>query len=73
MPDFGWLPVSTGAPGTVAATTASAPGASSEAGAHVADAAWGTLVGVTNHGRGAWYLRDLGAGDVVLTHVFWAN
>ncbi len=58
---------------TIASSTASAPGASGEAGAQAADAAWGTLVKVTNHGRGAWYLRDLGAGDVVLTHVFWAN
>ena len=58
---------------TIAATTAAAPGASGEAGAQAADAAWGTLVKVTNHGRGAWYLRDLGAGNVILTHVFWAN
>jgi len=30
-------------------------------------------VQVTNHGHGAWYMRDLGAGDVILTHVFWAD
>ncbi len=58
---------------TVAATTAVAPGASGDAGTQAADASWGTLVKVTNHGRGAWFMRDLGAGDVVLTHVFWAN
>ena len=55
---------------TVASTTAVAPGAS---GADVADAAWGRLVQVTNHGQGAWFERDLGGGDVVLTHVFWAD
>jgi hypothetical protein len=38
-----------------------------------ADAAWGHLVKVTNHGRGAWYLRELGLDSVVLTHVFWAD
>ncbi len=55
---------------TIASTTAAAPGAS---GAHAADAAWGRLVQVTNHGQGAWFERDLGSGDVVLTHVFWAD
>lgn len=59
---------------TVAASSAAAtPGASGDARASMADAAWGRLVRVTNHGRGAWYLRDIGRGDVVLTHVFWAN
>ena len=38
-----------------------------------ADAAWGRLVRETNGGRGAWFLRDLGAGNVILTHVFWAR
>jgi hypothetical protein len=38
-----------------------------------ADAAWGNLVEVTNGGHGAWYLRDLGAGNVILTHVLWAD
>ncbi len=55
---------------TIASTTAAAPGAS---GADVADAAWGRLVQVTNHGQGAWFERDLGGGDVILTHVFWAD
>jgi hypothetical protein len=55
---------------TVASTPAIAPAA---AGAPAADAAWGRLVQVTNHGHGAWYMRDLGAGDVILTHVFWAD
>ena len=55
-------------------TVASTPATSPSAGAgDVADAAWGRLVQVTNHGRGAWYERDLGSGDVLLTHVFWAN
>ncbi len=58
---------------TVVSSTTRAPGASGDAGTQAANASWGTLVKVTNHGRGAWYLRDLGAGDVVLTHVFWAN
>ncbi|HSO30442.1 MAG TPA: hypothetical protein VLS28_11095 [Candidatus Sulfomarinibacteraceae bacterium] len=38
-----------------------------------ADAAWGTLVKVTNNGHGAWYVRDLGAGNMTLTHVLWAD
>lgn len=38
-----------------------------------ADAAWGNLVQITNHGRGAWYARELGPDSVVLTHVFWAD
>jgi hypothetical protein len=55
-------------------TVSSAPVAGAGApNAHAADAAWGTLVKVTNHGHGAWYMRDLGAGNLVLTHVFWAN
>lgn len=55
---------------TVASTPAIAPAA---AVAPAADAAWGRLVHVTNHGHGAWYMRDLGAGNVKLTHVFWAD
>jgi hypothetical protein len=55
-------------------TVSSAPAAAAAAAnAHAADAAWGTLVKVTNHGHGAWYMRDLGAGTLVLTHVFWAD
>ncbi|MCI0584794.1 MAG: hypothetical protein L0227_18220 [Chloroflexi bacterium] len=55
-------------------TVSSAPALSAgAAGAHAADAAWGRLVKVTNHGHGAWYVRDLGAGNLILTHVFWAN
>jgi hypothetical protein len=55
-------------------TVSSAPAAgAAAANGHAADAAWGTLVKVTNHGHGAWYMRDLGAGNLVLTHVFWAN
>ena len=55
---------------TVAAASASSPAAGA---GDVADAAWGRLVQVTNNGRGAWYERDLGSGDVLLTHVFWAD
>lgn len=55
---------------TVASASA---GAAAAAGAHATAAAWGTLVKVTNHGHGAWYLRDLGAGNLILTHVFWAD
>jgi len=55
-------------------TVSSAPAAAAAAAnAHAADAAWGALVKVTNHGHGAWYMRDLGAGNLVLTHVFWAD
>lgn len=55
---------------TVAAASASTPAA---AGSRGAPAAWGRLVQITNHGHGAWFLRDLGAGNVILTHVFWAD
>ena len=59
---------------TVASTPAIAPAAGARAaGAPAADAAWGRLVQVTNHGHGAWYMQDLGAGNVILTHVFWAD
>ncbi|OGO53404.1 MAG: hypothetical protein A2V84_05775, partial [Chloroflexi bacterium RBG_16_70_13] len=55
-------------------TVASAPAAgAAAANGHAADAAWGTLVKVTNHGHGAWYVRDFGAGNMVLTHVLWAD
>ena len=54
-------------------TVSSAPAASAAAaGDHAAEAAWGTLLKVTNHGHGAWYVRDLGAGNLQLTHVLWA-
>jgi len=49
-----------------------APAASNAGGARLADAAWGRLVAVTNHGHGAMYVRDLGAGNLVVTHVLWA-
>lgn len=55
---------------TVAATPTGTPAA---AGAPAAAPAWGHFVRATNHGHGAWYLRDLGAGNVILTHVFWAS
>ncbi|OGO56671.1 MAG: hypothetical protein A2Z32_11490 [Chloroflexi bacterium RBG_16_69_14] len=54
-------------------TVASSPAIAPAARAPAADAAWGRLMQVTNHGHGAWYLRDLGAGNVILTHVFWAD
>ena len=55
-------------------TVASVPAASAAAVADdAADAAWGRLVEVTNQGQGSWYVRDLGAGNLILTHVFWAN
>lgn len=53
---------------TVASSTSSASGAGSQS----ADAAWGRFIRQTNHGHGAWFVRDLGAGVVVWTHVFWA-
>jgi hypothetical protein len=55
-------------------TVSSAPAAAAAAAnGHAADAAWGALVKVTNHGHGAWYMRDFGAGNLVLTHVLWAD
>lgn len=55
-------------------TVASVPAGSVAAVAdEAADAAWGNLVEVTNNGQGAWYVRDLGAGNAILTHVFWAD
>ena len=56
---------------TVASLPASAPAVA--AADEAADAVWGNLVEVTNGGHGAWYVRDLGAGNLVLTHVTWAN
>jgi hypothetical protein len=50
-----------------------APASAAVAGGNAAEAAWGTLVKVTNHGHGAWYVRDLGAGNLQLTHVLWAD
>jgi len=55
---------------TVSASPASGPGGGR---GKAADAAWGNLLKVTNHGHGAWYVRDLGAGNLVLTHVLWAD
>lgn len=56
-------------------TVASVPAAAAAVAVadEAADAAWGSLVEVTNHGHGAWYVRDLGAGNVILTHVLWAG
>jgi len=55
-------------------TVAAAPAAGAAAAAdEAADAAWGNLVVTTNGGHGAWYARDLGAGNAILTHVFWAD
>lgn len=58
---------------TVASAPAAAAAAATAAAVGVSDAAWGTLIGSTNHGHGAWYVRDLGAGNVILTHVLWAD
>ncbi len=54
---------------TLASATTSKGGPSGNA----APAAWGRLVAVTNGGHGATYLLDLGAGNLVLTHVLWAG
>jgi hypothetical protein len=56
---------------TVAASAPSnGPGGSN---GRAADQAWGKLVAVTNHGHGAFYVRNLGAGNRIVTHVFWAD
>lgn len=54
---------------TLASATTSKGGPAGNA----APAAWGRLVAVTNGGHGATYLLDLGAGNLVLTHVLWAG
>ena len=54
---------------TLASPTATKGGPSGNA----APAGWGRLVAVTNAGHGATYLLDLGAGNLVLTHVLWAG
>ena len=54
---------------TLASPTTSKGGPSGNA----APAGWGRLVAVTNGGHGATYLLDLGAGNLVLTHVLWAG
>jgi len=56
---------------TLAASTASSPAGA--AGRHAADQAWGNLVAVTNHGHGAFFVRELGGGNRIVTHVFWAD
>jgi len=38
-----------------------------------ADGAWGRLVAVTDGGQGALYVRDLGAGNLIVTDVLWAD
>jgi hypothetical protein len=53
-------------------TISSSPAAAAAVGGN-ADEAWGALVKVTNNGHGAWYMRDFGAGNLVLTHVLWAD
>ena len=53
-------------------TISSAPAAAAAVGGN-ADEAWGALVKVTNNGHGAWYMRDFGAGNLLLTHVLWAG
>jgi hypothetical protein len=54
-------------------TTVSSAPAAAAAAAGNADEAWGALVKVTNSGHGAWYVRDFGAGNLLLTHVLWAD
>ena len=54
---------------TLASATTSQGGPSGNA----APAGWGRLVAVTNGGHGATYLLDLGAGNLVMTHVLWAG
>lgn len=54
---------------TLASATTSKGGPSGNA----APAGWGRLVAVTNGGHGATYLLDLGAGNLVMTHVLWAG
>jgi hypothetical protein len=57
-----------------ATSTLASTSTGSRAAAHgSADPAWGRLVRETNHGHGAWFARELGAGNVILTHVFWAG
>jgi hypothetical protein len=54
-------------------TVSSAPASNGNAPGFVADEAWGQLVAVTNGGHGATYVRDFGAGNLLVTHVLWAN
>lgn len=60
-------------PATPAASAAAAAADAAAAESDAADAAWGALVELTDGGRGAWYVRDLGAGNLILTHVLWAD
>jgi hypothetical protein len=54
-------------------TVSSAPASNGQAPDFVADEAWGQLVAVTNGGHGATYVRDFGAGNLLVTYVLWAN
>ncbi len=57
---------------TVSASAPSGPGKGNGA-AEAASSGWGRLVATTNGGRGGVYLLDLGNGEQVVTHVFWAR
>ena len=56
---------------TTTVGTASATTATKGQGNSAAD--WGKALGGTHHGRAHEYVRDLGNGQVVITHVFWAD
>jgi len=53
-------------------TVSSAPASKGKPADFLPDEAWGQLVAVTNGGRGATYVVDLGAGNLVVTYVLWA-
>ena len=57
---------------TVGASAPSGPGGGNGA-SEAASSGWGRLVATTNGGRGGVYLLDLGNGQLVVTHVFWAR
>lgn len=53
-------------------TVAAAPVVAGALVGRAVEAAWGTFVRSTDRGHGAWFVKDLGAGNLILTHVFWA-
>lgn len=54
-------------------TLASAPTSTGQSTGDATEAEWGRLVGVTNAGHGATYILDLGAGNLIVTDVLWAD
>ena len=54
-------------------TVGAVSGASAAAGSGNSQADWGRAVGYNRHGQADEFVKDLGGGNLVLTHVVWAE